>query len=239
MAKAAVPGRVKTRLTRGPDADRLTPEQAAGVHAAMLDTVLQRLADHVTGPDGGPPALVLAMDDPAGAPPAPGWTVVEQGPGDLGQRLERVWRDCRARNGTEAAVFFGVDSPDVPAEVLRQIGPALNHTRAAVGPVEDGGYWTLACGLFAPALLRGIDWGTPAVYDQTVRAADVLGLELTALPTWHDVDEPSDLAALRRRLAAASEPGEPALRRLARHLDTLLLPAPGNPGTPGNPGNPR
>lgn len=222
MAKAAVPGRVKTRLTRGAASDRLSTEQAAGVHAAMFATVLQRLAQHVTDPAGRAPALVLAMDAPAQAPPAAGWEIVEQGQGGLGERLERVWQGCRDRHGTEAAVFFGVDSPDVPAEVLRQIGPALNDVQVAVGPVEDGGYWTLACGSFRPGLLRGIDWGTPAVYHQTSRAAEALGLTRAALPMWHDVDEPADLAGLRQRLAVLAEPREPALVELAERLNHLL-----------------
>ncbi|MEM7624390.1 MAG: TIGR04282 family arsenosugar biosynthesis glycosyltransferase [Planctomycetota bacterium] len=242
MAKAAVPSRVKTRLTRGyalgpedPDVSPtdhtpLSPEQAAKVHAAMFETVLQRLADQVTGPAGEPPILVLAMDDPTATPKnasEAGWDVVEQGQGDLGERLERVWRICRERHGTEAVVFFGVDSPDVPADVLRQVGPTLNNARAALGPVEDGGYWTLACRTFQPGLLRGIDWGTPAVYDQTVHAAEALGLTLTVLPAWHDVDEPDDLAALQRRLKQLDEPREPALIALADRLDQLL-----NPPTP-------
>ncbi|MEM1027901.1 MAG: DUF2064 domain-containing protein, partial [Planctomycetota bacterium] len=172
MAKAAVPGRVKTRLTRGEHG--LSDAQASDVHAAMFDAVLGRLRDHMKARDGGRPALVLAMDDPAGAPggvESAGWRVVAQGDGDLGQRMDRVWQDCRRHNGHDAVVFFGVDSPDVPADVLGAIGDGLNHADALIGPVEDGGYWTLACRDYQPALLRGIDWGTPAVYDQSMAIA--------------------------------------------------------------------
>jgi len=226
MAKAAVPGRVKTRLTRGESG--LSAAQASGVHSAMFETVLTRLAAHIRSPHGGPAALVLAMDDPAGAPAeseAVGWRVISQGDGDLGQRLDRVWQDCRTHTGHDAAVFFGVDSPDVPIDILESLGDALNHATAVIGPVEDGGYWTLACRDYLPQLLRGIDWGTPAVYDQTLKIARDAGFDLQSLPQWHDVDEPADLAALVARLDSADEPILHALRdRLSPLASQLKLP---------------
>lgn len=214
MAKRAVPGKVKTRLTRGPSA--LSPEVAAAVHAAMLDTVLHRVRTHLAAATAGRAEYVLAMDDPEGAPDAAdGWEVVPQGGGDLGERLERVW----SAKGRGPIVFFGVDSPDVPAEALTGIVEALKTSDAAVGPVDDGGYWTLACGRWLPALVQGIDWGTPAVYHQTSRIAAERGLALAELLPWHDVDEPDDLASLVQRLATADEPSLIELRtRLTTNL---------------------
>ncbi|MEM9884141.1 MAG: DUF2064 domain-containing protein [Planctomycetota bacterium] len=212
MAKAAVPGRVKTRLTRGDGA--LSADQAAGVHAAMLDTVLRRIGAWAD-------RRVLAMDHPApGNIPAAArdgqkvWRVTEQGDGDLGERLERVWRDIPG-----GVVFFGVDSPDVPASSWSALEESLRTHDAAVGPVGDGGYWTLAARSRRVELVRGIDWGGAGVYDQTRRAAEAAGVTLAELPPWHDVDDPADLAALRRRLIDAEEP---ALIDLARRLDTIL-----------------
>ncbi|MBB6430485.1 TIGR04282 family arsenosugar biosynthesis glycosyltransferase [Algisphaera agarilytica] len=213
MAKAAVPGRVKTRLTRGEHA--LSEVQASDVHSAMLDTVLARVSAHLRAPDGSQPRLILAMDDPAGAPQAAkslGWHVVSQGEGDLGERLDRVWQGSREQTGHDGVVFFGVDSPDVPTNILESIGDALNHAAAVIGPVEDGGYWTLACRDYLPGLLTGIDWGTPAVYDQTLAIARDAGIDLQPLPGWHDVDDPADLAALVERLASTAEPHLTPLR---------------------------
>lgn len=235
MAKAAVPGRVKTRLARGEGA--LSEAGASGVHSAMFETVLTRAAAHLRAPDGGRPALVLAMDDPTGAPAgaqAAGWRVVAQGQGDLGQRLDRVWQDCRQHTGHDAIVFFGVDSPDVPTDILGSIGDALNHATAVIGPVEDGGYWTLACRDYLPALLQGIDWGTPAVYDQTLKIARAAGIDLQPLPAWHDVDEPADLAALIQRLVEAEDPTLQQLRDRLTPLASPLQPSPTMSDTPPN-----
>ena len=279
MAKAAVPGKVKTRLTRPTPAPPkhqrpphalppLSAEQAAAVHAAMLRCVLTRTRAWLDPTQSqkradSPPAVmrwVLAMDDPQHPPPeaaAGGWNVVPQGQGDLGQRLDHVWQAERQRaaddhrnpesrglhavtsgpdviygeerfetrgmeGGGHGVVFFGVDCPDVPGEVLAQIIPSMS-AGAVVGPVDDGGYWTLGCRGYRPQLLGGIDWGGPGVYDQTCRAAADAGVALGSLPSWHDVDEPADLDRLRRRLIGTSEP---ALQELEATLAAIVGPRP-------------
>jgi len=210
MAKAAVPGRVKTRL-----AAALGPEAAARVHEAMFDCVLERLA-------GAFPAAtrVLAMDRLGLAPtacPAPeGWGLREQGAGDLGDRIGRAWQAVEG-----PALFFGIDSPDVPRAALAALPRLLETHDAVAGPVDDGGYWTLGGRRPAPALWRRIDWGTGRVYDQTREAAERAGLTLAAAPAWFDVDETADLDALLDRIGTTQEP---ALQRLARRLRAATAP---------------
>lgn len=214
MAKRPVPGRVKTRLI-----GELSDHQAACVHAAMLDCVLHRLIAAF------PDQLVLALDNGTQEPlthPDPALDIqlpadtklIDQGQGSLGDRLGHVWQAI----GEGPAVFFGVDSPDVPVNALKSIPHCLAHTDAACGPVEDGGYWCLAGRQYKPILLTGIDWGTPAVYHQTRDAAEQAGLTLHELPAWHDVDDASDLTSLRERLRDAREP---ALIRLAQRLQRI------------------
>jgi len=215
MTRPARAGRVKTRLTsaRG---GAMTDAQAAAVHAAMSRCVLARLSQlpYIKGfiaVDGGR----LNPPDALPVPVPRDWSVLDQGPGDLGQRLGRVWRQV----GGGPAAFFGVDSPDVPAEALSAAIEAARARDAAAGPVDDGGYWTLAAVRYRPGLLAGIDWGTDRVYHQTCQAAGRLGLRLHALPAWHDVDGPADLAALQRRLASADDP---ALRQLRDEIQLAL-----------------
>ncbi|MEO0588687.1 MAG: TIGR04282 family arsenosugar biosynthesis glycosyltransferase, partial [Planctomycetota bacterium] len=207
-AKAGVPGRAKTRLIPAIGADA-----AAGVHDAMLACVVRRLERWWAGP------RVLAMTGEGWEPAAAGlvgdregWAVVDQGDGDLGARLERVWRGEAV--GGAAVAFFGVDSPDVPAEALAAMPGALAGADAAVGPVGDGGYWTLlaAEARRGAALLERIDWGSERVHRQTHDRAAAAGLRCVDLPAWHDVDDIDDLTAMRRRLLAATEPGLVELR---------------------------
>lgn len=220
MAKAVRPGAVKTRLI----ADGLTPDAAAGVHEAMLSCVVARL-DRLLPRSW---SRVLAVGDPdwvgmdapadaeaslrveadrVGAAPDR-WRVMPQGTGGLGDRLERIG----VALGDRPVAFFGVDSPDVPAEALERLfawlGNASESARLgiALGPTDDGGYWTLAAHRPRPAVLRGVDWGSERVYAQTLERAAAAGLAVTALHRWYDVDDVRDLAGLRSRLERASEP---------------------------------
>lgn len=219
MAKVAVPGRVKTRLV----SPSMNPVAAAAVQLAMTACVLERvgktcsqhLAERYLAID------VAFPDDPANPtqvdlPFEKDWRRLRQGCGSLGERMLRVWNSVNRR----PVIFLGTDSPDVPWEALASIWGALRTAEAAVGPVQDGGYWTLASRVFAPQLLQGIDWGTANVYDQTLEAARKVGLTVAPLAPWYDVDRPADLDALRRRL---QDTDDPDLLRLGTRLDRICL----------------
>ena len=223
MAKRPEPGLVKTRLFGEGPFDASTAAQIAW---AMLRCTVDRLAARVM--------VVLAVTpDGCGGPLAerlgyPSLPTVDQGPGDLGQRLDRVWRQVTS---VRPVAFFGSDSPDIPEDALhRRIPEALEVCDLAVGPTHDGGYWTLAARSHYPQVLRDIDWGGDRVYDQTCQRAAEAGLSLQSLPLWPDVDRLDDVIALRRRLAArnqasdADTAGAAALRRLARRLNDLCGP---------------
>ncbi len=220
MAKRPEPGAVKTRLV-GPGG--LDPEAAAQLSWAMLWCTARRLCAAsprvilAVSPDGCGRELAEALDVQFAQ-------IVDQGAGDLGRRLERVWEVV---GGKGRIAFFGVDAPDVPVTALREIPHALANHDLALGRTVDGGYWTLAAGGFHPEVIRGIDWGSDRVYDQTRQRAAEAGLEVCDLPRWYDVDQPSDVEALSRRLEerlGSSPTGsvdERALKRLAEQIRIL------------------
>jgi len=238
MAKRPVPGAVKTRLS---STGLVDPGRAAQLAGAMLRCFLDRIVDL------GEVIVAITGEDAAEAVgPAPweGLPTMEQGAGSLGERIDRVW----ARLGSDRPVaFFGGDSPDVPADALAAIAPALDTHDVALGPSTDGGYWTLAASRHRPQLLRNIDWGGDCVYDLTCRHAMAAGLSVHRLPVWLDVDHPDDVHSLRRRLDGYFDPASPdpasgrpsrrgsgresdlALGRLRERLDELfgpLVPSP-------------
>jgi hypothetical protein len=213
MTRAPRPGAIKTRLEAG--FDRGTVLEIAW---AMLACTARRLHERW-------PLTIAVTPDDAGAVVArrlriSGLRVLGQGDGDLGQRLERAW--CTLE-GAGPVAFFGMDSPDVPGAHLTALSQALERADLALGPTPDGGYWTIAARRDLPRLLGGIDWGTPRVYDQTTVLAARARIPLLPLPEWPDVDDPADVEALMRRLAArtAPEPSDAPLRRLRRRLDRL------------------
>ncbi|MCZ6834692.1 MAG: glycosyltransferase [Planctomycetota bacterium] len=222
MAKEPIPGQVKTRLI----ASGLSSEVASEVAKAMLKCILVRIRDLfgetilAISPDGRGDAITSAL----GLPEIP---VINQGSGTLGDRLERVWQHI---GNNRPIVFFGIDSPDIPHASLRAIGDALDRSDVAIGPTPDGGYWALASRCHQAGILGMIDWGSDIVYDQTCQRIRESGLSRTDLPIWDDVDEVTDLEALRSRLQGIiqgnqiSELGEAPLIELAGRLNELLEP---------------
>ena len=87
----------------------------------------------------------------------------------------------------------------------------------ALGATEDGGYYAVGMREPAAGLFDSVEWSTPRAYAQTAGNAARLGLRLSELPTWYDVDTPADLARLRAELSE----DEAARRRAPSTYDWL------------------
>lgn len=221
MAKRPTAGQVKTRLVND---GALSADEAAQLAWEMLICTAQRLTNIsktvlAVTPDGDAQQLAsdlgVQFDD-----------VVDQGEGNLGQRFDHVWNLL----GTDKPVaFFGGDVPDVPLSHVAEIPGALKSNEIALGPTDDGGYWTLAARSYFPRILEEIDWGSNLVYDQTCKRAAQAGLSVTKLKLWYDVDKQKDLLALRTRLqqignsSLEDEKDIEALRSLAQRVENLPL----------------
>jgi uncharacterized protein len=195
VAKAPVPGRVKTRLC--PPFD---PEEAAALaEAALCDTL-----DAVRATPAA--RRVLALDGTPG-PWADGLEVLPQRGIGLAARLGRAFEDAGG-----PALLVGMDTPQVTPALLGAGLRALRSHRAVLGPAPDGGYW--AIGLRAPD--RRVFAGVPMSRADTgarQRARLVsLGLAPAALPALRDVDDAADAQAV-----AARAPGT----RFAAMLDGM------------------
>ncbi len=212
MAKAPRPGLAKTRLIPALGAEGA----AALAHAFLTDSA--SLAREAAATSGGD-AYVIATPDAACETLAAltGLPALPQGEGDLGARMTAAFDALFAR-GHAPVLLLGADTPALPprhiAEALR-----LAATAPTFGPTGDGGYWTVALPVPAPALFVSIAWGGPTVLEETRAAALRAGLTLAFAPGWDDVDEPADLAILRRHLAA-----DPAAAPATRAALALLEP---------------
>lgn len=182
LTRDPLPGRVKTRLIPA-----LGAEGAARLHHAMaLATVEAAVRSGLPvevaleGDLRGPFALELA---------ARGGRILPQGGGDLGRRLQL------AMSGEGRAIALGTDCPHLDPDWL--LSAAGAPTPIAIGPSEDGGYWTIALDEGGLGVLEGIPWSTPQVLERSLIRAAALGLAHTLLPTCYDIDLPSDLARLR------------------------------------------
>ena len=122
--------------------------------------------------------------------------------GDLGQRTEQAFLAIFAQ-GADRAILIGSDLPDLPIEILHQAMDALDRHDAVIGPARDGGYYLIGLrrGDFLPEVFRGISWGGPGVFEQTMEVFRQAGTKVHVLPPWQDVDTVEDVRDLMRRNA--------------------------------------
>jgi uncharacterized protein len=225
MAKASVPGRVKTRLI-----PLLGAEAAARLNTAFLRDIsgnllqaggIARIAPYIAYAPAGTEKFfrdhisrcvgLLECDFP-----------------DFGECLFRTIT-MMFDLGHCAACVLNADSPTLPTRYLIEAAHALARPgdRAVLGPSTDGGYYFL--GLKKPHrhLFENIDWSTPRVGEQTRHRAARLGLEVFSLDPWYDVDDAAGLRELIPQLLSGARPyaaGAPiyAALRTRTALSTLL-----------------
>ncbi|MEJ5945758.1 DUF2064 domain-containing protein [Pseudokineococcus basanitobsidens] len=204
LAKAPVPGRVKTRLH-----PPLSLERAADLAAAAL-------ADVLAAATGTGARVVLALDGavadvPGGVPD--GVVVVPQVDGGLDRRIAGAVAaaadaDAARVGGADAGEPVALVGMDTPQVVPGQITAALaavgdGGADAALGPAFDGGWWALA--LRRPHDVRLV-LDVPTSRDDTgaltLAALRAGGLDVARLPEARDVDAWEDALAV-----AAQAPG--------------------------------
>lgn len=181
MTKDPVPGAVKTRLIPA-----IGAEMAAALHAAMVAETLR-----IAGETGLAVEIRLSgeLDGPfAAGLRRQGCKVLDQGGGDLGQRL------VRALAGPGGAFAIGTDSPTVRPEWI--VDAAAREEPVVLGPSEDGGYWLVGVRGDHPGLFADIAWSTDRVLAQTLMRAEALGLTVGFAPEAYDIDVPDDLRRL-------------------------------------------
>lgn len=200
IAKAPVPGRVKTRLC-----PPCTPEQAAALaEAALADTL-----DAVVATPAA--RRVCVLDGEPGSWLPEGVEVLPQRGAGLDERLASAFEDVGG-----PALLVGMDTPQVTPALLRDGLDALAAPGcdAVLGLAPDGGYW--AIGLRRPdrALFEGVPMSTADTgAAQHARLRDA-GLTVRTLADLRDVDTIDDARAV-----ASDAPPRSRFARAVRHLD--------------------
>lgn len=179
IAKAPIPGRVKSRLC-----PPCSPEQAAAIAAAALaDTfdALDSVRDHI----GGVPVdrYLLLDGEPQEWMPRRFRPVRQRGEG-LAERLRNGFADLGA------GAIVGMETPHV-AHLLDRALDVLAAGTDVLGLAEDGGYWMI--GLCAEALSALDD----VFCDVPMSAANTGRVQLERL---HQLGRPVELLALARDL---------------------------------------
>jgi rSAM/selenodomain-associated transferase 1 len=214
FAKWPAPGRVKTRLSPA-----LPPALAHDLYRAMLEDALGTAA----GARAGERFVYWAdAPQPRGGVSVPGSIAERDQEGaDLGERIEHAFGELLRASG-DRAVIVGADCPALDASTITASFEALATHDAVLGPARDGGYYLVGLARPAPALFRGIEWGSGRVLEQTLERARAAGLTVARLETLDDLDTPADLA---RWLARSVVEGAESRSRAAEALRAMgLLP---------------
>jgi len=182
-----VPGRTKTRLIPA-----LGPAGAADFQRRLTETTVETVTRFAKPHKIG----VMVCFEGDSKKKMRRWIGADailsrQVPGSLGERMQAAFLDAFQR-GTNRVVLLGTDIPQIKTDHLKQAFDALDKNDLVIGPSTDGGYWLV--GMNHPVdLFKGIQWGTDAVFGQTVALAKKQGLRVKTLAPLNDVDTGEDL----------------------------------------------
>lgn len=167
-------------------------DRAVALASAMFRDVWQT----VSSCDGVLP--VLATTDQFNFPvPVVPKNIWLQGDGDLGARIERIFR--RALVATPAAMVVGADSPLITAAHIERALHELTRNDAVIGKCADGGFYLLGLRRCPPGLFLNLPWSTSETAKATTHRLENHGFRVTEIEMLFDVDTLGDV----QRLAAS------------------------------------
>ena len=207
LAKAPIPGQVKTRLC-----PPLTGKEAASLYACLLEDTAAEMARlrrvHLYLFFSPPGSEGFFRRDPFSV-----FEPIPQSGGNLGERMANAFRTAFGR-GFARAVLVGADCPVLSAPLVRAAFRELSSSAGAVfGPSDDGGFYLIALSSNVPSLFRGVDWGTASVLSEVSLRCRAAGIPYALLPPGFDIDTVDDVTALARRVRTRSSPACPRTRQ--------------------------
>jgi len=212
VAKRPAAGQTKTRLC-----PPLSGESAAGLYECFLRDTL----DIMRAVPSVQRTVVYLPDEARGyfTDLAPDMTLILQEGETLGERLDHLLTHVLA-NGADRAVVMNSDSPTLPATFVEDAFNRLHSADVVLGPSRDGGYYLIGMARPHPRLLREVPMSTPSVLTDTLALAVDMGLTVSLLPEWYDVDTVAELDHLHAEIQTLERSGNHA--GLAGHTRRYL-----------------
>lgn len=189
FVKAPQPGQVKTRLAK-----TIGTHYATEIYQCFVQDILRQLQDLA--------AETLVFYAPVAAQDSLHQWLGDSTPyysqqgDDLGQRMTHAFVQA-FELGFQQALIIGSDSPDLPITFLEEALGAIHQEAVAIGPTDDGGYYTLGFSqaAFQPEIFQTIPWSTATVFARTLTLLQNHQKKIHQLPYWFDVDTWEDLQA--------------------------------------------
>ncbi len=193
MARAPVPGNVKTRLI-----PPLNPDSAAKLYKAFLFDRLESVgtikdADHFVAYTPSESKQIFKKIIP------PNYSLIVQKGTDLGERLDNV-SSFLIKKGYEKVVLIDSDSPSLPISFIIDGLGCLDNSDLVLGPCEDGGYYLIGMKERTPEIFFNIPWSSSEVTEITINIAKKIGKKISIIDEWYDIDTIEDLMQLKAEL---------------------------------------
>ena len=206
MAKASDPGTCKTRLV-----PPLSYEEAAALNTCFLgDASANVLAAARHRPVDGFLAYATPDSEPFFKANLPeGMRLLPPRAIGLGESLKQAAVDLLGF-GYGGVCLINSDSPTLPTGILIDAAEILlrGNDDLVLGPSSDGGYYLIGLTRRHDRLFDEIAWSTEKVLQQTLDRAGEIGLPVTLMPEWYDVDDAASLEQLEDEFAREVTPGE-------------------------------
>lgn len=188
FAKQPLVGQVKTRLS-----PPLTRQQATTLYALAQGETIGKMqhADYTT-------VICYSGEKSYFKQRYPDVRLINQGDGDLGQRLQRMFNHQFNLN-VERVCVVGTDSPDLPANFVLQAFNQLNGCDTVTIPALDGGYVLLGARCDCAPLFQQITWSSAEVLRQTRQRAKEFDYSYREIEQWQDIDDLTSLRAFIER----------------------------------------
>jgi uncharacterized protein len=198
IAKAPIPGLVKTRLT-----PPFTPVEAATLAEAALADTLEAAARAPFA------RRILALAGSSATLRSRGFEVTGQRGQGLDERIAAAFDDAYARLPVPI-VLIGMDTPQVTPRLLESVTRPLarGDADAVFGPARDGGFWLLGLRRPDPSLILGVPMSQTHTGRGQLSRLLRASLRVRLAPELIDVDTAADAhevaqAAPDSRFAAA------------------------------------
>jgi rSAM/selenodomain-associated transferase 1 len=190
VAKAPIPGKVKTRLCSD-----LTPAAATELYCCFLQDRIAEMGS-LKGIDL---AIAYTPEDSEtyfSGFTSDGFDLFPQKGKDLGERLNNIFMQ-KSAEGYGAIAVIDSDTPDLPKAVVQESFDLLASGRAEAvfGPCYDGGYYLVGLSKPRPELFRDVPWSTATVLQKTLETAAKNSVKTELLRRWNDLDTFKDLFA--------------------------------------------
>jgi uncharacterized protein len=213
MAKAPIPGAVKTRLV-----PPLTQEQAAELYRALLSDQLEHLnfleaADLYVAFTPSEAMPLIASIVPTG------YQCFAQRGGDLGERMNEVFAELW-RRGHRSLIVIGSDLPPMPLKTFQQGFAQLSAggKRVVLGPSRDGGYYLIGLNQPVPEIFSDMTWSHERVLTETTAKLARLGIDCRLLAEWFDIDTSKDMEQLQ---ATVDPTTRASMKRTLAYLEAI------------------